>query len=90
MWLSRAISTFGDSLSLVVLLLYLAESTGEAFAVAALLLVGDLAPSLLGPLTGAVSDRLALRRVMIGCELAQAAAVLVILVTLLVDVSSDG
>ncbi len=90
MWLSRAISTFGDSLSLVVLLLYLAESTGEAFAVAALLLVGDLAPSLLGPLTGAVSDRLALLRVMIGCELAQAAAVLVILVTLLVDVSSDG
>lgn len=82
LWLSRAISTFGDSLSLVVLLLYLAEDTGEAFAVAALLLVGDLAPSLLGPLTGVVSDRLALRRVMIGCELAQAAAVLAILVTL--------
>lgn len=82
LWTSRAVSMFGDSLSLVALLLYLAEDTGQAFAVAALLLVGDFAPSLLGPLTGAISDRFDLRRIMIGCELVQAAAVLLIALTL--------
>lgn len=82
LWAARAVSMFGDSLSLVALLLYLAEDTGQAFAVAALLLVGDFAPSLLAPLTGAISDRFDLRRIMIGCELAQAAAVLLIALTL--------
>jgi MFS family permease len=73
---------FGDSLSLVALLLYVAGDTGRAFAVAALLLVADFAPSLLGPLTGVISDRFDIRRVMILCELVQAGAVLVILLTL--------
>ncbi|HEY2764326.1 MAG TPA: MFS transporter [Pseudonocardiaceae bacterium] len=82
LWLSRAVSMFGSSLSLVALLLYVADGTGRAFAVAALLLVGDFAPALLGPLTGVLSDRFDLRRVMIGCELAQAVAVLVIALVL--------
>jgi MFS family permease len=69
---------FGNSLSLVALLLYVAGTTAQAFAVAALLLVGDFVPSLFGPLTGLVSDRFDLRRVMVGCELVQAAAVVVI------------
>ena len=82
LWASRTISTFGDSLGLVALLLHLAEGTGQAFAVAALLLVGDFAPSLLAPLTGGISDRFDRRRVMVGCELVQAAAVLAIAVGL--------
>lgn len=82
LWTSRAVSGFGDSLSLVALLLYLADDTGQAFAVAALLLVGDFAPSLLSPLTGALADRFDRRRIMIGCELVQAAAVLIIAATL--------
>lgn len=82
LWSSRAISMFGDSLTLVALLLYLAEDTGQAFAVAALLLVGDFAPALLGPLTGVLSDRFDLRRLMILCELVRAAAVLVIALAL--------
>ena len=82
LWSSRAVSMFGDSLSLVALLLHLAEDTGQAFAVAALLLVGDFAPALLGPMTGVLSDRFDLRRLMIMCELIQAAAVLAIVVAL--------
>jgi MFS family permease len=77
---SRAVSMFGDSMRLVALLLYVAEDTGQPLAVAALLLAGDFAPALLAPLTGVISDRFDLRRVMIACELAQAAAVLLMLI----------
>ncbi|MGH3913231.1 MAG: MFS transporter, partial [Pseudonocardiaceae bacterium] len=42
------------------------------------LLAGDFAPALLGPLTGTISDRFDLKRVMVGCELAQAGLLIVI------------
>jgi MFS family permease len=78
LWSARAVSFLGDSLSLVALMLYVADETEQALAVALLLLVGDFAPALLGPLTGAVSDRFDLRRVMVVCELVQAALLAVI------------
>jgi MFS family permease len=78
LWTARTVSYLGDSLSLVALMLHVADTTGQALAVALLLLVGDFAPALLGPLTGAVSDRFDLRRVMVGCELTQAVLVAVI------------
>jgi len=68
---ARTVSFLGDTLSLVALLLYVADRTGQAVAVAALLLVGDVLPALLGPLAGALADRFDLRRIMISCELAQ-------------------
>jgi MFS family permease len=79
---ARFLSSAGDTLSLVALMVHVADSTGQALAVAVLLLVGDFAPSLFGPLTGAISDRFDLRRVMIGCELAQAALLVAIVVSL--------
>nr|CEL15465.1 transporter, putative [Kibdelosporangium sp. MJ126-NF4]CTQ92133.1 transporter, putative [Kibdelosporangium sp. MJ126-NF4] len=75
---ARSVSFLGDSLSLVALMLHVAGTTGEALAVALLLLVGDFAPSLLAPLAGTVSDRFDLRRVMIVCDLVQGALVAVI------------
>ena len=78
LWAARTISYFGDSLSLVTLMLHVAQSTEQASAVAILLLVGDFAPALVSPLTGTVSDRFDLKRVMVGCELAQAGLVAVI------------
>jgi len=63
-------------------MVHVADSTGQALAVSVLLLVGDFAPSLFGPLTGAISDRFDLRRVMIGCELAQGALLVLIAVSL--------
>jgi MFS family permease len=77
LWSARAVSFLGDSLSLVALMLHVAEITGQAAAVALLLLVGDFAPALLGPLTGAVSDRFDLKRVMAACELGQGGLVAV-------------
>ncbi|GAA4473089.1 MFS transporter [Phytohabitans houttuyneae] len=79
---ARFLSSAGDALSLVALMVHVADSTGQALAVSVLLLVGDFAPSLFGPLTGAISDRFDLRRVMIGCELVQAALLVAIAVSL--------
>ena len=83
LWFARSMSFLGDSLSLVALMLYVADTTGEALAVALLLLVGDFAPSLLSPFTGTVSDRWDLRRVMVACELAQGTLVAVIALSLI-------
>jgi MFS family permease len=69
------VSFLGDSLALVALMLHVAATTGQALAVALLLLAGDFAPALLGPLTGTVADRLDRRSVMVGCELLQGALV---------------
>jgi MFS family permease len=79
---ARIVSLTGDALSLVALMLLVADRAGDALAVALLLLVGDFAPALLGPVTGAISDRFDLRRVMLCAELAQGALVLAIAVFL--------
>jgi MFS family permease len=71
LWSARAVSYLGDSLGLVALMLHVADATGRALAVALLLLVGDFAPALLGPLAGTLVDRLDRKRVMVGCELVQ-------------------
>jgi MFS family permease len=75
LWSARAVSFLGDSLGLVALILHVADTTGRALAVALLLLVGDVAPALLGPLAGTLADRLDRRRVMVGCEPVQGALV---------------
>ena len=80
--LARVVSFVGDSLSLVALMLHVAQSTGQALAVAALLLAGDVVPALLSPVTGAVGDRFDRRRVMIICELLQALLLALIALTL--------
>ena len=82
LWCARSVSFLGDSLGLVALLLYVADVTGQALAVALLLLVGDFAPALLGPFTGVIADRSGLRRVMVACDLAQGVLVALIALTL--------
>ena len=82
LWSARTVSYVGDSMSLVALMLHVAETAGQALAVSLLLLVVDFVPSLLGPFTGVVSDRFDRRRVMVACELAQGGLVLLIALTL--------
>jgi MFS family permease len=79
---ARVISYSGDSLSLVALMLYVADTTGQALAVSLLLLVGDFLPSLLSPITGAISDRFGRGRIMITCELVQGAIITLIAMAL--------
>jgi MFS family permease len=80
--IARVVSFVGDSLSLVALMLHVAQTTGQALAVAALLLAGDFVPALFSPLTGAISDRFDRRRVMITCELLQAVLLVAIALAL--------
>ncbi|WP_203906441.1 MFS transporter [Rhizocola hellebori] len=82
LWTARTVSFLGDSVGLVALLLYVANDTGSALAVAMLMLVGDFAPQLLSPIAGAIADRVDRRLVMIACEIGQALAVLAIAITL--------
>lgn len=82
LWTARAVSFMGDSIGLVALILYVADRSGTGVAVALLMLAGDVAPQLLSPFAGALADRFDLRRVMVGCELGQAALMLAIAVTL--------
>jgi MFS family permease len=77
LWSARAVSYLGDSLGLVALMLHVADTTGQALAVALLLLAGDFLPALAGPLAGTLADRLDRHRVMVGCELVQGALVVV-------------
>jgi len=79
---ARTVSRIGDSLSLVALMLHVAATTGQALAVALLLLAGDVVPALLGPLAGTVSDRFALRHVMVASELVQGALLVALAVWL--------
>jgi len=78
LWLARLVSFLGDSLGLVALILYVAESAGTGSAVALLLLAGDLVPSAIGPFAGALADRVRRRRLLVSCELAQGACVLAV------------
>ena len=82
LWSARVISFAGDSLSLVALMLHVASTTSQALAVSLLLLAGDFAPALLSPLTGAISDRFNLKRVMLSCELLQGALLVLIALAL--------
>ncbi|MFJ8958741.1 MFS transporter [Lentzea sp. NPDC102401] len=79
---ARVVSVVGDALSLVTLMVHVQSVLGKAIAVAALLLVGDFAPSLLSPLTGVISDRFDRRTVMIVCEVAQGVLLAVVAFTL--------
>src|SRR6476660_8166850 len=82
LWISRFVSFVGDSLALVALILYVATHTNQSFAVAALLLAGDFAPTLLSPWVGALADRADLQRLMMTCEALQAVVVIAIIVAL--------
>jgi MFS family permease len=82
LWAARTVSFAGDSLSLVALMLHVADTTGQAIAVSLLLLAGDFTPALLSPLTGALSDRFNRKGVMVACELLQAALLVLIALTL--------
>ena len=70
LWAAK-ISHLGDGAALVALVLYAQQTQGRGVSVSALLLAGTL-PTLLGPLAGALADRVDQRRLMTWAAVAQA------------------
>ncbi len=82
LWCSRTISFIGGSTGMVGILLHLADTNEAVAAVTLLMLCGDFAPALLAPLIGVLADRVDLKRLMLICEIGQAAATVVIAIWL--------
>jgi MFS family permease len=78
LWLSRTISATGTGLSRVALVLLVAPSGPGAVS---LVLLCSMLPQLLGPLAGAIADRVDQRRLLAGCEAGQGVIYAVIAAT---------
>jgi MFS family permease len=72
LWAAIALSYAGSGAATTALTLYVQQTRGTGTAVAAFLIASQL-PRLLGPLAGGIADRTDLRKLMIGCDLGQAA-----------------
>lgn len=70
LWWSRAVSFTGEGVGRTALVLYAADRGAGAVSV---VLLAMALPRFLGPVTGALADRLDQRRLMAVCELGQAA-----------------
>jgi MFS family permease len=79
-WLARTISFLGDTVVLIALVIYVYDLKKSGVYVAALLLAQTL-PRLLGPFAGTLADRLDHRRVMMICDIGQAAIFAAIAIT---------
>jgi len=71
LWAAKAVSHVGDGAAVVALVVYVEHTQGWGVAASALLLAGTL-PTLLGPLAGALVDRVEQRRLMLGAQAGQA------------------
>src|ERR687895_380446 len=71
LWAAKAVSHVGDGAALVALVVYVQQSQRRGVTVSLLLLAVTL-PTLLGPLAGALADRVEQRRLMLGAQAGQA------------------
>jgi MFS family permease len=71
LWAAKAVSHVGDGAALVALVVYVQQTQRTGVAVSALLLA-DTLPTLLGPLAGALVDRVDQRRLMLAAQAGQA------------------
>jgi MFS family permease len=71
LWAAKAISHVGDGAALVALVLHVQQTHPKGVTVSALLLASTL-PTLLGPMAGALADRVDQRRLMVGAVVGQA------------------
>jgi MFS family permease len=70
-WIARTVSIAGSQLARVALTVFVYQLGGGAAGVSTLLLAFTL-PRLVGPLAGTIADRLDNKRLMVGCDAAQA------------------
>lgn len=76
LWLSQLVSSFGDTLHYIALVVLVYQLTGQGAAVAVLVAAEIIPVLLLAPVAGVVIDRFSRKAVLIGADLARAALVL--------------
>jgi MFS family permease len=79
LWLAQLLSSFGDTLHYIALVVLVFQLTGQGVAVAGLAAVEVVPILLLGPVAGVVIDRFSRKAVLIGSDLCRAALVLSLL-----------
>lgn len=77
LWTAQSASLVGDAVSMIALVVLMAQLTGGALAVGTILLV-RLAPALASPLIGVLADRLDRRTVLVAGALTQALLMLLV------------
>lgn len=76
LWLGQLVSSFGDTLHYIALVILVLQLTGQGLAVAALVAAEVVPTLLLGPVAGVVIDRFSRKTVLIGADLFRAVLVL--------------
>ena len=79
LWLAQLLSSFGDTLHYIALVVLVFQLTGQGVAVAGLAAVEIVPVLLLGPVAGVVIDRFSRKAVLIGADLFRAVLVLSLL-----------
>lgn len=76
LWLSQVVSSLGDTLHYIALVVLVYQLTGQGTAVAILVAAEIIPVLLIGPIAGVIIDRLDRKAVLIGADLVRAALVL--------------
>lgn len=76
LWLGQLLSSFGDTLHYIALVVLVFQLTGQGIAVAGLVAAEIIPVLMLGPLAGVLIDRFSRKAVLIGAHLFRAALVL--------------
>jgi MFS family permease len=79
LWLAQLLSSFGDTLHYIALVILVFQLTGQGIAVAALVAAEIVPVLLLGPIAGVIIDRFSRKAVLVGADLFRAALVLSLL-----------
>jgi MFS family permease len=79
LWFGQLLSSFGDTLHYIALVVLVFELTGQGIAVASLAAAEIVPMLLLGPIAGVVIDRFSRKAVLIGADLFRGALVLSLL-----------
>src|SRR6266545_7456702 len=79
LWLAQLLSSFGDTLHYIALVVLVFQLTGQGLAVAGLVAAEVIPVLLLAPVAGVVIDRISRKAVLIGADLFRASLVLTLL-----------
>src|SRR5881628_344433 len=79
LWLGQLLSSFGDTLHYIALVVLVFQLTGRGLAVAGMVVAEILPVLLLGPVAGVVIDRFSRKGVLVAADLVRAGLVLTLL-----------